>query len=342
MSVILFYSPFDQRSRDTESLMIAFKNQGHKVISLSQAGGAQIHDYLAQYQIETYTHIIPGEPNWRYILRHLRFLLSFIRKHQVQVVYSHLESANIVAALAQYFTKAKVYVVRHHINEAKLRGFDRSRTYRLTYALAKKIIVVSEHAKKFMVEEEKINPGKIIHINLAYDFNIYNRPDPENVRRIKAGFDGLTLLTVCRLTPFKRPENAIKTLDHLRHRGVRVRLILLGRGEEEEPIKAMVRDANLVDHVVMPGYVGNVLDYMAASHFLVHPSVLESSCVTVKEAALVQLPVIVCKGIGDFDDYIVHEKKWFCPGPRCVCRSGRRCDRRIQVQGHVDDHDTVA
>ncbi|MEI9917925.1 MAG: glycosyltransferase [Bacteroidota bacterium] len=315
MSVILFYSPFDQRSRDTESLMIAFKQQGHRVISLSQASGAQIHDHLAGHQIETYTHIVPGERNWRYTYTHLRFLVSFIREHNVQIVYSHLESANIVAVLAQYFTNAKVYVVRHHINEAKLQGFDRSWTYRLTYKLAKKIIVVSEQAKKFMIEDEKISPGKIIHINLAYDFNFYGKPDPVKIASIKASYDGITLLTVCRFTPFKRADVAIQTLQLLRDRGVKARLIMLGRGEEEEKIKTMIREANLSDLVIRPGYVRNVLDYMAASDFLVHPSMLESSCVTVKEAALVKLPVIVCKHIGDFDDYIAPGKNGFAVDP---------------------------
>jgi len=315
MSVILFYSPFDQRSRDTESLMIAFKKEGHRVISLSQASGAQIHDHLAKYQIETYSHIIPGERNWRYIFRHLRFLVSFIKKHKVQVVYSHLESANVVAALAQYFTNAKVYIVRHHINEAKLQDFDRSWTYRLTYRLAKKIIVVSEQAKKFMIEFEKVDAKKIIHINLAYDFSIYNKPDPEKVKAIRSGFDGLTLLTVCRFTPFKRADVAIQNLKLLRDKNIRARLILLGRGEEEDKIKTMVRDLGLAEWVVMPGYVSNVLDYMAAADFLVHPSMLESSCVSVKEAALVGLPVIVCSGVGDFDDYLVHEKNGFAVDP---------------------------
>ena len=43
---------------------------------------------------------------------------------------------------------------------------------------------------------------------------------------------------------------------------------------------------------------------MAASDFLLHPSLLDSSCVTVKEAGLAKLPVIVCRGVGDFDDYV--------------------------------------
>lgn len=316
MSVILFYSPFDQRSRDTESLMIAFKKQGHNVISLSQASGAQIHDYVQQHGIGTYTHVIDGNRNWWYYLKHLRFLVSFIRKHKVQIVYSHLEPANIVASVAQHLTKAKVYLVRHHIDEARLQGFDRSWTYRLTYSLANRIIVVSNQAKKFMTEVEKIDPAKIVHINLAYDFGIYQQPDPEKVKMLRAGFEnGVTLVTVCRFTQHKRADVAIQTVRLLRDRGIRTRLILLGRGEEEGMITAMIRDEQLTDIIVMPGYVANVLDYMAASDFLVHPSVLESSCVTVKEAALVRLPVIVCQGVGDFDDYIENGKEGFSLEP---------------------------
>ncbi|NJM26390.1 MAG: hypothetical protein HC859_13810 [Bacteroidia bacterium] len=45
MKRILFYSPFNQRSRDTESLMIAFKQMGHRVLSLSQQEGHIINDF---------------------------------------------------------------------------------------------------------------------------------------------------------------------------------------------------------------------------------------------------------------------------------------------------------
>ena len=61
----------------------------------------------------------------------------------------------------------------------------------------------------------------------------------------------------------------------------------------------------------MPGFVSNVLEYIAAGDFFLHPSLLDSSCVAVKEAGLVSKPVIVCKGIGDFEDYIINGKNGF-------------------------------
>ena len=47
------------------------------------------------------------------------------------------------------------------------------------------------------------------------------------------------------------------------------------------------------------------------SDFIIHPSISESSSIVVKEAGLVNRPCIVCRGVGDFDEYMVHEKNGF-------------------------------
>jgi glycosyltransferase involved in cell wall biosynthesis len=49
------------------------------------------------------------------------------------------------------------------------------------------------------------------------------------------------------------------------------------------------------------------MDYLFAADWLIHPSISESSCVVVKEAGVAELPVMVCKGVGDFDQYMQHE-----------------------------------
>jgi len=119
------------------------------------------------------------------------------------------------------------------------------------------------------------------------------------------------LLSACRLTEYKRPALVIRTLDRLRCEGLDVRLILLGKGEQHDQLQALIRELDLQDRVTMPGYVDNVLDYMAAADFFLHPSILDSSCVAVKEAGLVTRPVIVCRGVGDFDDYLIHKQNGF-------------------------------
>jgi glycosyltransferase involved in cell wall biosynthesis len=309
---ILLYSPFDQRSRDTESLMIAFQRQGHTVLSLSQSTGAGIHPVLEMHGIKTFSYIIRSRSAFLYYLKHTLFLIRFCRRHTVDIIYAHLESANFVAILAQPFIRGRVLVTRHHTNEAALRRFDRSLSYRLTYRLAKTVIVVSETARSYMIEKEHVASGKIVHIDLGYDFGLFAPADPEKSKSIRNSMKTqLVLLSACRITRPKRPEKSIETLAKLRARGIDASLIFLGRGEEESKLRELIAMNNLVPFVSMPGHVSNVSDYLAAADFLVHPSVAESSCVIVKEAALLKVPVIVCRNVGDFDEYMVNMKNGF-------------------------------
>jgi glycosyltransferase involved in cell wall biosynthesis len=318
VATILFYSPFNQRSRDTESLMIGFSKQGHQVISLSQQEGFFINEFLRAEKIEAHSYVMPGpRSGWWYYFRHLIYFIRFCWQRNPDVVYCHLEAANFVGAVGQYFIKSKVYLCRHHINEALLYNFDKNLSYRITYKLAKKVIVVSEHARRYMIEKEKIPAHKITHINLAYDFSLYSDPGDSNVKLIRKQYDcDILLVSVCRLTQFKRPDVAIKTLKRLVDQGQNSKLVLLGKGEMLEDLKKLIAELSLQDRVYMPGFVSNVLEYMKAADFFIHPSILDSSCVAVKEAGLVSKPVIACKGIGDFDDYIVNGVNGFTVDPK--------------------------
>ncbi|MBS1545351.1 MAG: glycosyltransferase family 4 protein [Bacteroidetes bacterium] len=300
---ILFYSPFNQRSRDTESLMIAFKTQGHRVLSLSQSQGLLIHPFLSNYGVETY--VCPAfKPGWLGHLTQLFFLIRFCRHLEVGVLYSHLESANFIASMAQYFMKVRVILCRHHSDLFHHLGLDKTLSYRLTNRLARIMIVYSANAKKHMIWHEGIPESRVIHINLAYNFDLYSW-SPHLSRSLRTSWkEKLILVTAGSLTPLKRPLVSLELLSALRNRGVDARLILLGKGPLESSIKQKAIELSVQDHLWMPGYVDNVLEFLGAASWLIHPSISESSCVVVKEAGLTSTPAIVCHGIGDFDDYV--------------------------------------
>lgn len=317
MSNILFYAPFNQRSRDTESLMIAFHQQGHRVNSLSQQEGYQINDFLNANGVQASSYVLPGKKSgWWYYFRHIIFFIRFCKKNKIDVVYSHLEPANFVASIGQYFIGAQTYLCRHHIDEGLLYKFDKDLYYTITYRFARKIIVVSDHAKRYMIEKENIPASKIIHINLAYNFKLYNNPDEQIVLDIRNQYKSQVLLVAAsRLTVYKRPEIAIQIVKKLSDQGLDVKLVLLGQGEMHGQLQTLIAHLQLQNKVFMPGYVDNVLEFIAAADFFLHPSLLDSSCVAIKEAGLVKSPVIVCKGIGDFDDYLINNQNGFLAEP---------------------------
>lgn len=290
--------------------MAEFIKSGHCVFFLNQ----QINPYLpdlcksAGVTYETVTIRSTRFTSLKIIYRWFH-LIQFIIMNRVDVVYSHLEPANFIAVLAQYFVKARIIIVRHHMDLAARIGFDKDLSYKLTYRLAKDVISVSYAAKKYMIEKEKVSSEKIHHINLGYDFSIFGTWDREKVDQIKSKHvDSIILITVGRLDAFKRAEISIEVCRMLKKKGYKVHLFLLGSGENEPAIKLRITELGLQNHIDLLGYVDNVMDYLKATDWLLHPSISESSCVAVKEAALSELAVIACKGVGDFDDYLINHK----------------------------------
>ena len=304
---ILFYTPFVERSRDTETLVFAFKNQGHKVYFITQAKEGAIVDFLKEKSIPTFSFFVRAPGKYLKVVLHIIKLVLFCRGNKIDIVYSHLESANLVAALAQYFIKSKVIVCRHHIDEIHLLEGQKTVSYKLIYRLAKKIIVVSARAKDFMVKNEGIRADKIIKINLAYDFSLYGTVNKTEVDIIKNNYKAdLLITTACRLLKDKRPEISVELIEELVKKGINAKLIILGRGELYEELKKLIQDKKLENHCYLIGYQRNVLDYLSAADVLFHPSILDSSSVIIKEAGLVYKPVIACKGVGDVEEYIVN------------------------------------
>lgn len=304
---ILFYTPLNTRCRDIESQASFFAEKGHNIFLLTQNAGGPLHENFSGYGYYTEADSSASRFTSIRVLKRMQKLIGFCRAKKIDLVYAHLEPCNFIAVLSQYFIKARVIICRHHVDEARLYPFGKDLSYKLTYRWARDIIVVSEHAKRYMVREEGVPENKITHINLSYNFDLYELPGENEVSRLRAELDAdVVLLTVCRLTRYKRPELSIEVLKKLLASGLKVKLVILGMGELKDSLERKIKEENLQAYCLLPGYVNNVLQYMAAADVLIHPSLLESSCITVKEAGLVKLPVVVCKNIGDFNEVIEH------------------------------------
>lgn len=309
---ILFYTQFSSRSRDTESVMQAMVKEGHEVFLLTQTAEGAYHEACRALGVKTFSHTVSGGTASA-ALKQASFLRRFCKEHNIGVVFAHLEKAGLAAVLAQYFMKAKVVVCRHIVDEAYLFGNKNFiRLNKLVYTLAKNIIVVSQRSKDFMVAREKINPGKIKVINLAYNFELYDAPDPEKVKNIRDSFQcSLLVVTACRLVKPKRPDVSIKVVHALIKQGLDVKLLISGTGPEEQSLRNLIAELKLSDRVFLPGHVSNMMDYLSAADVLLHPSILDSSSVIIKEAGLLEKPVITCRDVGDVNDYLVNGKNAF-------------------------------
>lgn len=310
---ILFYTVANKRSRDIESLAVAFAQDGHRIFLYTQSERSQLHDFfeskkfIAHYS-KPFKSIFPV-----YLVVEVIKLIWFCYRHRITLIHSHLDPSSLIAVRAQRFLRAKVIVTRHHADALRYETTVKNqRISRNIYAKAKTVVAVSQNVKQFMVEEEKIDAEKITVIPVSYDFSLYELPSTAAVHAVRNQYaTPLLFCTIGRFTSLKRMDLIIEFIDRLVKRGVECKLMIVGHGTEEASLKQQVNDLGLGSHVFFVGFSNDVLPYLAAAQYYLHFSITEATCTTVKEAALVGTPVIVCQGVGDFDQYIKHHENGY-------------------------------
>lgn len=311
---ILFYLPYNQQVVYIESIAEAFANQGEELYLLTHDEKGITHKNFAKYAVSVDSM---KKPRFRvpllYHQARVRQLNKYIRKNNIDIVYSHYQESNFISVFAQFFVKAKFVITRHHSDCAYLDSNIKEKIGDFFInKLAKVYISPSELVYNQMVEIEGTKPGKIKKINYGYNFENFKRPDQNQVKKIKVEYDcKFLLIKAARFIPEKRHYILLHVISKLVNEGFDIKLMLLGKGPIREQTEELVKKLNLVDRIFFLGYKTNVQDYFSAADLLVHLSLSEASNSAIKEAALTETPVVVCSNVGDFSEYIFHQKNGF-------------------------------
>ena len=318
---ILFYFPTSQGSVSLETLMEEFQKSGHQVFLLGTEEKGPIHATVEKYGVITHCHIIPRNPSRRYYLKQFRFLLKFIRRNNIDLVYSHTQPANILASIANYFSKARIILCRHH-SDYIMKGSNRNAKLfdRIINLVGKEFIVPSKKVYDQLTKVEGVSAKKVRLIRYAYRFERYPQPDPSEVNRIRESYDAEVLICkVSRFIPCKRYDKLIKCVNEVISSGIDVRLLILGEGPLKREMVELSKTLPYPDRIHFLGFKPNVIDYIEASDILVHFSDSEASNNVVKEAGIRKKPVAVCHDVGDFDEYIISYKNGIMMNKKQPC-----------------------
>ena len=280
---------------------------------LTTCKAGDLHKSFQSYNLETYNYSIPK--NSLFIIKQFFFLIRFCRRHNIDYVYSHLQAANFIAVLAQYFISAKLLVCRHHTDYVRLGPSKNARFFdKVIGKLAKNIIAISDRVKREMQENEGVNPSKIIRINNAYDFSLFPPVDKKIKNKIITNYDlmgkDIVLLNVGRMIPLKRQALLLELVYLLKKDGFNINLLIVGSGQLENELIKITESYKITNEVVFTNQVNNIRDYMACCDLQVHLSESEASNNVVKEFALLGKPSIICKNVGDFEDYCNNENSY--------------------------------
>lgn len=322
MARILIYYPRNVKNTPIDFPLLELQRRGHQLLHLTMDPPGNLHQH--------YTHIgVPaaateGKP-WpgplRYIW-HAYKLGKAARRFCPDIVFSHLQEANIVAVFAQQmgWLPMPLVVFRHSGTAIHLAPPELARTVplaehifdRFLNRFAKRIIVPGEGVRQLMLREGT-DARKVSIIPYMYDFNAMKGSFSQaDVAAIRAAHPAqLLLVSTMRFVPFKRHIVLLDLMQRLVAQHLPVRLVLLDVGPEWEPMKQRARELGIDAAVDFVGRKPNVLPYLAAADLVLHPSLTDASNSVVKETGLVGTPAIVVTGVGDFDDYFVDGENGF-------------------------------
>lgn len=105
--------------------------------------------------------------------------------------------------------------------------------------------------------------------------------------------DSIKLLSVGRFCEQKNFDNVPEIASIMKAKGVDFKWYLIGYGSDEELIRTKISEYNVDDTVIVLGKKENPYPYIKACDIYVQPSRYEGKCVAVREAQILDKPVVI-------------------------------------------------
>ncbi len=190
--------------------------------------------------------------------------------------------------------RKKIQFFHHGIYDRNLKETSQDEKYFPAYD---KVVTVSGSNRDMLIEKFPGLRGKIEVINNLIDIEGIRHlateiPDSlkEDMTKYK---DILKLCTVGRLSIEKGTDLAIETARELKRRGVDFRWYFLGSETDKGLIDSLQIEDDILEKCTFTGELVNPYPYIANCDIYVHPSKIESECIVIKEAALLNKDMVV-------------------------------------------------
>ncbi|MEI7690287.1 MAG: glycosyltransferase [bacterium] len=213
-------------------------------------------------------------------------LSRLYKKWKPDVVQTHFLRENFIAIAANKLVPVKAIFSTVHRIEPKTKT---QATFNKAYSKGlKKFIAVSELTKDYLVNEG-INEHKITMIPNGAEIENFDK----NKLKKELGLNPKDIIFSCvaRFEPEKNHELLIKAFHKIINRDYK--LLLLGEGEQKSKIQKLVQKHKLEEKILLldDSYIGYQI--IGISDYYIQASKVESFGITVVEAMLQQVPVVL-------------------------------------------------
>jgi glycosyltransferase involved in cell wall biosynthesis len=128
---------------------------------------------------------------------------------------------------------------------------------------------------------------------------------PSGGARTREPGESLRVVAVGNLYPVKNHELLVRASSELLRRGIPVELDILGRGQEEPRLRALVEELGIGERVRLQGFRSDVAAFLARAHVFASSSLSEAMPLSFLEAMAHGLP-IVASAVGGVPEIVRH------------------------------------
>lgn len=154
------------------------------------------------------------------------------------------------------------------------------------------IAAVSEDSKKsFLNLLPQLKNKTIVIENILSKENIFKMSN-ESIPDIYDN-ESVNLLSIGRFCTAKNFDNIPEICKLILEKGLNIKWYLIGFGADERLIKEKITEFKMEDHVIILGKKENPYPYIKACDAYIQPSRYEGKCVAVREAQILEKPVII-------------------------------------------------
>lgn len=269
----------------------------------TQAGlGVQLLGY--RDAVPFYPEELPASVGFRHLGTRARFttlwrLWRYLRRHRPRAVLAtnHLDNLLIAVAGRLPGVRSRIVLGVHNNFVASTRGGDRRRRRKVSsvrrfYPWADAVITVSEGLARSLREAAGLDdlPIHPIH-NAVITPSILERAEEPVDHPWFGDGQGPVAIYVGRFSHQKDLPTLLEALAEARQSRP-VRLIMVGKGSQQEALAERARELEIGEAVDMPGHVANPYAWMARADLFVLSSAWEGFGNVVAEALALGVPVV--------------------------------------------------
>jgi len=264
--------------------------------------GASFHDEFERLGLPFYKILTSRF----YDFKNLTKVTKYIRKHDINIIHTHLTDADILGRIAGMLTNRPVITtVQNELRRYMELRIDRKLLNYITVKyLTTHIVVVSELLREQIIKEWKIGEEKISTIHNMANVDIFL----DASARVRRGRDQrFTITNVGRLSKQKAQHILLEAAQKVVSRFPEAHFLFVGQGELEQDLKQLTRSLRLEKNVEFLGVRSDVANILAQSDIFVLSSFWEGLPLSAIEA-MASACAIVLTDVGGNRELIEHKK----------------------------------